>query len=80
MTGTKVAAMKKHRSSAVRLLRFHIHIGHGEVSALRRELEPLNFVRIVETFELNAVAFVFIGIGGRQHGERADQNCDDKAC
>ena len=76
----KILAMKQHGGLAVRRRRFHIHIGHVEVGALRRELEMRDGPRVVEAFQFRPVAGKTVersGMRQRRRGQKEAENSQE---
>jgi len=53
--GAEIASVQQYRCASVGGLRFHVHVGHGHIAALRSEGVAVDIMGIVEALELGAV-------------------------
>ena len=73
----KILAMQQDGGLAVRRGRFHVHIGHVEVGALRGEAEMRDGPRVVESLQFRPVARKAVErrrMRQRRPGQRAAEN------
>jgi hypothetical protein len=66
--------MQQHHTTAVRLRRCHIHIGHPHLLAVIAKRQHADRVGIDKTFKADAVGFAGGGLGGMgRHGQQDEK-------
>src|SRR5215211_1957698 len=71
--GAEISSVQQHCRPAIGGFRFHVHVGHGDIAALRSELVAVHVMGIVETLKFSTVGRMIFSSRRRRNAKHSNE-------